>query len=266
MRSVRNLSILLVLVALIVGLSGCQLMDKLGARDHLNKGVKAYSAKRYDEAIEEFKIAIELDPELKDGLLYLATTYRAQFVPFVSTPENRRKGQEAIATFEKVLELDPISYNAMANIADTYRNMNDPDNAKLWYRKIGGFEDHKAEAFYGIGVIDYNLADEKTGADGENIENLTEEELAEVNNLVEEAIDSLKQSLEVDPEYTDAMEYLNLLYREKAELSEEEEEKTNWLKEADRLALTALKKKREQQRAEEDVRKKVFTGEEEKEQ
>jgi tetratricopeptide (TPR) repeat protein len=236
-------------------------MDKLKARDHLNKGVQAYTAKRYDEAIEEFQKAIELDPTLKDGLLYLATTYRAEFIPFVTTPDNMRRGQEAIATFEKVLELDPVSYNAMANIADTYRNMNDPENAKVWYRRIGEMEEHKAEAYYGIGVIDYNLAEEKTGTDGENIENLTEEEVAEVNRLVDEAIASLKQSLEVNPDYTDAMEYLNLLYREKAELALDEEEKANWLKEADKLALTALQKKREQQRAEEEARRKIFTGE-----
>jgi tetratricopeptide (TPR) repeat protein len=241
-------------------------MDKLKAREHLNNGVKAYSAKRFDEAIEEFQKAIELDPELIDGLLYLATTYRAEFVPFVPTPENLRKGQEAIATFEKVIELDPNNYNAMANIADTYRNMSDPDNAKVWYRKIGQFEEHKAEALYGIGVIDYNLAEEKTGIDGENIVNLTEEELAEVNQLVEEAIESLKQSLEVKPNYTDAMEYLNLLYREKAEMAVDEEEKTNWLKEADRLALEALRLKREQQRAEEEARRKIFAGEGEEEQ
>jgi len=266
MRSVRKITILLVLVGFAVSFSGCQLMDKLKARDHLNKGVQAYSGKRYDEAIEEFKAAIELDPTLKDGILYLATAYRAQFVPLVTTPDNLRKGQEAIATFEKVLELDPQNYNAMASIADMYRNMNDPDNAKVWYLKIGEYEEHRAEALYGIGVINYNLSEEKTGKDGENIENLTEEELAEINQLVDDGIDYLKQSLEVNPDYSDAMEYLNLLYREKAELAVDEEEKDNWLKEADMLALRALEKKRELQRREEEARRKIFSGESTEEQ
>jgi tetratricopeptide (TPR) repeat protein len=239
-------------------------MRKLEARDHLNQGVQSYTAKKYDEATEEFRAAIELDPELTDAYLYLATTYRAQFVPLAVSPENLRRGQEAIATFERVLELaeanDVAVTTAMANIADLYRNMNEPEQAKEWYRKLMDKMDDKAEALYGIATIDYNLANDKTGHDGENVENLTEEEIAEVNQAVDEAIDTLKQALEIRPEYTDAMEYLNLAYREKAELAQDEEERRNWEREADKLALEALEMKRKLQREAERARREVFSA------
>jgi len=266
MRSDKKLWLLGVLLCLVFGVSSCKLINvlrKLEARDHLNQGVQSYGAKRYDQAVEEFRASIELDPELTDAYLYLATTYRAQFVPLAVSPENLRKGQEAIATYERVLDLaaaDNIAVTtAMANIADLYRNMNEPEQAKEWYRKLMDKTENKAEALYGIATIDYNLANDKTGHDGENVEELTEEEIAEVNQIVDEAIETLKEALEMRPDYTDAMEYLNLAYREKAELAQDEEERRNWQREADKLALEALEMKRKLQREAERARREVFS-------
>ena len=80
---------------------------------------------------------------------------------------------------------------------------------------------------------------------------------------MDEGIASLKEALEIDPEYVDAMQYLNLLYSEKAKLTNEEEEKRTWEREADQLALRALELKREQQDAEAEDRRRLLAGEEE---
>ena len=263
MRSITKLCVLAATLLLVFTVTSCKLLNQLKAREHLNQGVKAYTAKKYDEAVEEFKVAIENDSELVDAYLYLAAAYRAQFVPLATSPENLRKGQEAIATFEQVLELDPQSTNAMANIADLHRNMSEPEKAKEWYRKLMEISEEKAQALYGIAAIDYNLANDKTGSDGENVENLTEEELAEVNRVVEEGMDALRQALEIRPDYTDAMEYLNLLYREKGELATDDEERRRWQNEADRLALDALEMKRKLQREVERARRQMFIKAEE---
>ena len=50
------------------------------------------------------------------------------------------------------------------------------------------------------------------------------------------------------------------MYREKAKLTEEAEEKANWEQEADGLALQALELKRKQQ-AEEEAARKTMGGE-----
>jgi tetratricopeptide (TPR) repeat protein len=258
----RTLLAIPALMALLVAQSGCQFIDKLEARDHLNKGVRAYTAKLYDEAAEEFKTAIDKDPTLRDAYLYLATTYRAEFVPLVRTEDNLRKGQEAIRVFEQVLEMDPQNVNAMANIADIYRNMERPDDAKEWYRRLMELPEQRAQALYGIGSIDYNLANSQTGSDGEGVEEMTEEQRADVGRQVDEGIAALKEALELNPDYSDAMEYLNLLYREKAELAQDDEERRRWQHEADRLALEALDAKRRLQRQAEEERRRVFRGEE----
>jgi len=141
--------------------------------------------------------------------------------------------------------------------------MSEPEKAKEWYRKLMEISEEKAQALYGIASIDYNLANDKTGSDGENVENLTEEELAEVNRVVEEGMDALRQALEIRPDYTDAMEYLNLLYREKGELATDDEERRRWQNEADRLALDALEMKRQLQREVERARRQMFIKAEE---
>ncbi|MEE8161245.1 MAG: hypothetical protein V3T61_06370, partial [Acidobacteriota bacterium] len=106
-------------------------------------------------------------------------------------------------------------------------------------------------------TINWQLSYDETGMTGENVEMLEEEQKEEIGALVDEGIDVLKRALQIDPKYADAMQYLNLLYREQAKLTEEEEEKADWEREADKLALQALELKRNQQEEEEASRKRL---------
>ena len=83
-KSGRVLTILAVLLALLSAV-GC---EKLKARDQLNKGVQSYKNARYEEAIEHFKNAVQLDPSLTNARLYLATAYAQQYIPGADSPDN----------------------------------------------------------------------------------------------------------------------------------------------------------------------------------
>ena len=76
-KSGRVLTVLAVLLALFSTV-GC---NKLRARDQLNKGVQAYKNAKYEDAIEHFKNAVDLDPSLTNARLYLATAYAQQYIP-----------------------------------------------------------------------------------------------------------------------------------------------------------------------------------------
>jgi tetratricopeptide (TPR) repeat protein len=234
---------------------GCKLIDRLKAGDHLNKGVSAFTAKRHSEAVGHFKTAIELDPELTVAVVYLATTYRAQYIPGLETMDNLAMARRSIVTFEEVLERDPSNPTALASIAGIYSQLGDYDRAKEWYNRRVELEPNNPDPLYGIGTIDWQLSYDETGTKGENIENLSEEKIAEINQLVEEAIVVLKKALEIRPDYHEAMQYLNLLYREKAKLNADPEEKRKWELEADKLALQALELKRTQEEEEEKARR-----------
>ena len=65
--------------------SGC---NKLKARNQLNTGVQAFKNAQYAEAVENFKKAVDLDPNFPPARLYLATAYMQQYIPGAESPEN----------------------------------------------------------------------------------------------------------------------------------------------------------------------------------
>ena len=239
------------LISLALSMTGCTMWNQLRARDQMNQGVKAYSSERWDEAVEHFELAVKYDPQLLNAQLYLATTYRAQWVPGVHTEENAGFSEKAIETFEKVLEQDAANINAMANIAGIYGGNDEPEQAKDWYRKRLEVDPDNPEPFYGIGTINWKLAHDETGINGDAVSFLEEEDKVRVTQLVDEGVEALKQALAIDDEYTDALQYLNLMYRERAYLAADEQEKRKWQIEADKLALQALElRKRQEEEAE----------------
>ncbi len=107
--------------------------------------------------------------------------------------------------------------------------------------------------------MDFGAVNEKTGQTGENVANLSADEKTQLNEQTDAGIQALKQALQIKPEYTDAMEYLNLLYREKAKLTDDKAEKQKWLREADLLAMNSLQLRRKQQEEAEKQRKMLKT-------
>lgn len=57
----------------------------------------------------------------------------------------------------------------------------------------------------------------------------------EYRSIIDEGIESLKHAIEVRPDYDDAMAYLNLLYRRKADTVNFQDERDELLKMADDL-------------------------------
>jgi len=249
---------LLVTFVLVAGLCGCDFMENLKARDQLNKGVKAFKNKSYEDAATYFQKAIELDPNLHIAYEYLATAYMQQFVPNLFTDRNLKTANMAIKTFEQVLEHNPDNVNAIQSIASLYNAMNEYDQAKVWYRKRIELEPNNPVPLYGIGVIDWNIVNQSTGPNGENVPNLTPEDKAKADQTIDEGIAFLKKAIEIDPNYADAMSFLNLCYRKKAMLVDDQALKDDYTLQADRLAAQSLILKKKLQAEEEKKKKKIF--------
>ena len=62
----------------------------------------------------------------------------------------------------------------------------------------------------------------------------------EVVPLIDEGLDALETAIEIDPDYDDAMAYVNLLYREKADFAESNDEYDTLLSQADHWVQRAL--------------------------
>jgi tetratricopeptide (TPR) repeat protein len=257
-RHGKLFAIYTLLALLLVSVSGCQAIDKLKARDRLNKGVAAYTEKSYPEAVKFFEEAIALDPNLTVAEIYLATTYRTMYIPGATSSENADNATKAIEVYQAVLTKDPNNANVMASLARIYGDLEQYDTAKDWYRKRLEVEPTNPEPLYGIGSTDYNLILPEIGATGEKIKEMTPEKRAEVERLVDEGIDALRKAMQLRNEYHQAAQFLNLLYREKAKLVPKEEQ-AQWLKDADQLALNSMEWEKKE-KEEEAKAKKSMTG------
>jgi HEPN domain-containing protein len=60
------------------------------------------------------------------------------------------------------------------------------------------------------------------------------QQLADENSaLVEEGSEMLEKAIEINPTYIDAITYLNLMYRQKADIVATSQEREEWLQRAD---------------------------------
>ncbi|MEJ2008875.1 MAG: tetratricopeptide repeat protein [Acidobacteriota bacterium] len=236
----------LLLLAVVTG--GCATLKRLKARDQLNKGVQAFRNAQFQESIEHFKSAVELDPSLINARLYLATAYAQQYVPGGDTQANIKIGQQAIDAFQNVLKLDPKNTTALASIGQIYYNMKNFDEAKDFQRQRIQVEPNNPEPYYWIGVIDWAQAFQ---ADGKvrkdlnlmtpdkrgNLPRLPEKYRAQLEQdngkLVAEGIEALNKAVALKPNDANSMAYLNLLYRQKADLEKARADREADLKTAD---------------------------------
>ncbi len=245
-------------VALLLAACLCTGCNKLKARDQLNKGVMAYRNAQFAEAIDHFQRAVSLDPTLLNARLYLATAYAEQYVPGGDTPDNVKTGQQAIDAFQQVLQVDSNNANALGSIGQIYYEMKDYDKAKDYQLRLMKTEPNNPDSYYWIGVLDWqpaykndmllrqklNLIMPKDPSKPDVLPPLpakARDQLATQNaSLVDEGMQSLEKALQLKPDYADAMSYLNLMYRQKADLEASPDAREADLAKADGLVSKAL--------------------------
>ncbi len=239
----------------VFGATGC---NKLKARDALNKGVQAYKNGQFDEAIERFKMAKELDRGLLNARLYLATAYASQYIPGAPSEENVRKGQQAIAEFQEVLETDRNNLSAIDGIgsilyqmaATPYTPSKFEESRKYHLRHIQ-LKPDDPEPYYWVGFIDWTLSyranaelraeynrsnPKKQVKDDQPLPPKAREEYAaKYDSMVDQGIAMLKKAIELRPDYDEAVGMLNLILRRKADIVGSADEREALLKQADAL-------------------------------
>jgi tetratricopeptide (TPR) repeat protein len=268
-RIVRRVTALAALLVLAVAASGC---NKLKARDLLNKGVTAFKNGQSDAAIEDFKQAKEADPDLLNARLYLATAYASLYIPGAPSKENLSRGEQAVAEFKEVLDKDPNNISAIDGIGSILFQMAgqpfDPkkfEESKTYHQKHIQLKPDDPEPYYWIGVIDWTLAFRANGVmrmdyNKSNIKKQVKDDdplpaavrtdyAGKYGPLVDEGIASLQKGIALRPDYDDAMAYLNLLYRRKADMVGSKEEREALLKQAEDLVdkVKEIKQKRSEQ-------------------
>ena len=235
--------------------SGCQ---KLRARDQLNKGVAAFRNAQFQTAIMHFKTAVGLDPTLLNAKLYLATAYFNQYIPSGESPENLKIAQQAIDAFEDVLKSDPNNSNAIASIAQIYYYEKNFDKSKEYQRRLLQADPNNPVPYYWIGVLDWAICyprfvqmrrdpkidypkDPKDPSSLPPFPAKARAQLEDQNGpLVKEGVEVLEKAVQLKPNDSEAMVYLNLVYRQKADLEADASAREADLKQAEDWVEKAL--------------------------
>jgi tetratricopeptide (TPR) repeat protein len=242
------------------------------ARDLLIQGVQAFKNGQADEASRLFEQAKNLDPSLLNARLYLATSLASQYIPGAPSEENKQRGQRAITEFKDALVLDPQNLMAIDGAGALLFQMSGTpplnlegfQESKTYHQKHIAIEPEDPEPYYWIGVIDWTLAYRANGqlrqaynnAHTEGLApatplpaNLREQYAQENGATIDEGIDHLKHAIALKPDYDDAIAYLNLLYRQKADTLADASERKEFIKLADELVdqVMRIKQQRAQQ-------------------
>ncbi len=221
-------------------------IEKLKARDNLNKGVKAFTSAKYNQAVEHFEKAIQYEPTYVNARLYLGMAYFSQYIPGADSPENIQNSKAASDQFLKVLELEPKNTTAINTLASLHfqqaqgqhgdAKVKQLDEAREWYQKLAEVDPKNKETYYSLGVISWAkfypqrmAARAKLGMKPEDPgpikdKKLKEELKAQWLPVVDDGIRNFEKAIEIDPEYDYAMAYLNLMIREKADLADTPQE------------------------------------------
>ena len=201
---------------------------KASASNQVDEGVQAFRQAHYDEAIAHFEQAVAFDPDLVVARMYLAATYLQVFEPGVDTPENVVLATRALEQYSEVLRSNPSDVESLKGLAYLKLQLNEFDGAKEAYAKAIGLNPADPELLYAAAVANWSnanggIAAEKAKLDAETEYSLiVSEGCSDVRTRFLPDIDSgiamLNRAISLRKDYVDAMTYMDMLYRLRAEL------------------------------------------------
>jgi TonB family protein len=236
----------------------------------INRGVQAFRNAQYQEAIADFEKAASLSPNYATAHLYLGSAYMALWIPGANSLENSQNARAADVEFRRVLELEPQNITALSNLAslsfDEANALLGPqqaaqkkvklDEARAFYQRILQVDPANQNAYYTLGVIAWMQvhlplleARASLGMRPEVAGPLTDPVLRQslkstYGLVIDEGILNLAAAIRINPQYDDAMAYMNLLIRQRADLRDTSTDYANDISTADQWLQQALDAKR----------------------
>jgi TonB family protein len=229
----------------------------------LEQGVEMFQSGRYQEAIAAFQKAAEFDPSDATALLYLGIAHTTQYIPGLQTPENTAHAKQANAAFLRVIEIAPANKTAFQYLAslcfreaqvltDQEARIRKLDEARTWYQKLLLLDPQDKQGYQFVAMIDWMKCNPelmnararlgmKPGDSGPLTDPALRQSLSvKYSPAIEDGIASLKKALEIDPQFEEAMTYMNLLIRARADLRDSTAAYQNDVKEAETWTQKAV--------------------------
>lgn len=234
----QRILILPVAALLILPAAGC---GKIEARAELKRGNSFYQQEQYSKAMESYKRGLHLDPDASFAWRSLGLSALALYRPGEAEKRNQEYADTAIDAFQKFLAENPDDTKIEDYLMATYvnagkydealqyieqRNQKKPEDAPKFTQakfnilaKAGRLDDalqqanqlapaDKPAALYSIGTSAWQKVYQDKGTLNAEAK----------SKLIDMGLSVEKQAMDLKPDYSDAMFYYGLLFREKSKL------------------------------------------------
>jgi TonB family protein len=246
----------LITVAFLVAAAPLIAQDPMDARGWIQRGTQQFQQGQYPQAAASFQRAVQSDPSNVTAHLSLGTAWMQQYIPGMQSPDNAAVAATATREFLKVLELDSSNTQAMSSLASLELNQRKWDQAQAWYEKLVAANPADSKSWYSLGFIAwarwYPAVSQARVALGMKLDDpgplpagpVKEDLKTRYNAVLEGGLRALQQGLLIDPKFDDAMAYMNLLIRERADLRDTPEEYQRDISQANDWVDKAMQVKR----------------------
>ena len=217
------------------------------AQVEMRAAAEAYNNGRYADAIARFEKAVQLEPANVNARLFLANTYLRQ-----------ERANDASAEYREVLRLEPRNLTAISGFA-LLNSTKEPKESRVLLLRAIEIDPKDKNLYYSLGVLDWGVAYRAVmavnGPPGPEMYRRIPDAAVrakvrgEIGPAVEEGFRMLQISLGIDPEFSAAMAYMNLLSRVKAALVDDPAESQQQIAQADEWVHKALDARKKQPEA-----------------
>ena len=154
-----------------------------------NLGMMLHLAGSNREAMDQFRIALRQKPTLASANLFAGLAEVDLGAP-----------KEALPLLKKARQLDPGSPAPLLGLGRTYLALRDYGLANDSYFKATQLNPRLAEAWYGVGITDRSLAEQRLNKAARGGPSVDQAELQkEAKDLLGRALETLKRAIELDP-------------------------------------------------------------------
>jgi beta-lactamase regulating signal transducer with metallopeptidase domain len=226
------------------------------AQTYIAQGQAALQRGDVAGATAQFRTAVQAEPQNVQAKLLLANVLLQQYIP--ATDKDGPLVAQARQQFLDVLALDPANRQALDGMLALTTNTKEFNEAHEWAQKAIAANASDKFAYYTAGFLawsmsypDYIAARTAAGMKPQDrgiIPNATARQTLRLQHgaQLDDGLRMLQTALQLDPDYSDAMAYINLLDRIRAAISDSQTEYDALITEADGWVAKALAAKRRQ--------------------
>ena len=227
-------------LAVLLSAAAC---DKFQSRSEIRSGNESFRVGKYDTALARYDRALQLDPGEKKIYKNIGLAYMGMYQPGSNHPKDVEYAQKAIDYLKKYIEAYPDDKKAPEYLVTMYLNAKRVDDALAFFQDYAQKHPEDAKARETMANLYFQKADfpkgvqmmeeamKITGPKKETYETIGAQAWDKAHNypdltddqrqqVITQGIDAENKALALDPNYPEALAFINLLYREQAKLEQ----------------------------------------------